>query len=504
MTKRKLGILLSYSNTVLNMICGLFLSAYLLRMLGQTDYGIYQTICSFANYLVLLEFGTGTVITRNIARCKACGHDDEIQKNISTVFTVSLILSVLLVVVSALFYKAIPTIYKNTFTVQQVSYSKKIFGFETAYLLFSFFSNIPQGIMLGFEKYETQPLISIVRLFLRTTLLVFLVYSYRTALVIVLIDMILSFAVLMFDLHYCHTRLNVRFSIKEFDKKIFIDALPLSMAIMLQCIVNQANNNVDKFILGIKLSPADVAVYSVGLYVYSIFSSLATIPISMYAPQVIKEVEKESSGIQLENLLIKPSRLIVLVGGTIVFGFFSVGKQFLTLVYGSEYTIAWIVTLIIMLPALLNMSNGILVNVLDAKNMRMSRSFVLLFTTGANIVLTLLWVDRWGMIGASVATAICTIVGQIFLMNVFYLKVLKINVWYMYRETFKGILIYQILAAIGGYFMASLIENSLTSFLAGGIAYVLIFGLLFYAIGDNKEEKATLASILKNKKTGDN
>ena len=114
MGKRKLGIAISYANTILNMVCGLFLSSYLLRMLGQTDYGIYQTVCSFANYLVLLEFGTGAVITRNIARCRACKHGDEIQKNVSTVWTVSLLLAIILVLVSLVFYAGIPTIFRNT------------------------------------------------------------------------------------------------------------------------------------------------------------------------------------------------------------------------------------------------------------------------------------------------------------------------------------------------------------------------------------------------------
>ena len=66
LSDRKLGIALSYANTILNMVVGIFLSSYLLRILGNTEYGIYQTITSFVNYLVLLEFGTGTVITRNL------------------------------------------------------------------------------------------------------------------------------------------------------------------------------------------------------------------------------------------------------------------------------------------------------------------------------------------------------------------------------------------------------------------------------------------------------
>ena len=158
MKNRKLGIVISYANTILNMLCGLFLSSYLLRILGQTDYGIYQTICSFANYLVLLEFGTGTVITRNIVRCRAAKREEDIQKNISTVWTVSLILAVCLLIAALLFYGAIPRLYVNTFTQDQIVYAKKIFAFEAVYLLVSFLSTLPKGILLGFERYQMEPI----------------------------------------------------------------------------------------------------------------------------------------------------------------------------------------------------------------------------------------------------------------------------------------------------------------------------------------------------------
>lgn len=497
MGKRKLGIAISYANTILNMVCGLFLSSYLLRMLGQTDYGIYQTVCSFANYLVLLEFGTGAVITRNIARCRACKHGDEIQKNVSTVWTVSLLLAIILVLVSLVFYAGIPTIFRNTLSSEQIVYARKIFGVEAAYLIISFFSTIPHGIMLGFEKYEIQPLIAIVKLLVRTIALTMLVFCFRMAIVIVFVDAALSVVVLIFDLWFCTTKLGVKFTTKRFDKGIFIDALPLSLAIMIQCVVNQANSNVDKFVLGIKLSPESVAVYSVGLYIYSIFSSLSTIPISMFAPQVVKEIEQGAEGRQLEDYLIKPSRLIVLVGGTIVFGFVTVGKQFLAIVYGEEYLIAWAVALIIMFPMLLNMSNGILINVLDAKNLRMSRSLVLLITTLANILLTLLWVDRWGMIGASVATAICTVIGQITLMNIYYSKKLHIDVLYMYHKTFSGILVWQVIAAYAGNFATRWITNHYVAFVVGGLTYVSLFAIFYLLDKRNSEEKAEMVHVLK-------
>ena len=87
MQKRSVGIAISYMDKVINMVCGLFLSSFLLRSLGDTEYGIYKSISSFVNYLVLLEFGTGTVMARNISLCKGKGaSQEEIDKNVSTIW----------------------------------------------------------------------------------------------------------------------------------------------------------------------------------------------------------------------------------------------------------------------------------------------------------------------------------------------------------------------------------------------------------------------------------
>ena len=128
MNKRRIGLLLSYANSIINMIVGLVLSTVLLRFLGDTEYGVYQTIASFANYLGLLEVGTGTVMTRNIAMARSKNSSkDAIDSNTSTIWTVTNILSFLILVVSVVFYFLIDIIYCNSLSQQQISHAKNIF-----------------------------------------------------------------------------------------------------------------------------------------------------------------------------------------------------------------------------------------------------------------------------------------------------------------------------------------------------------------------------------------
>ncbi len=80
---------------------------------------------------------------------------------------------------------------------------------------------------------------------------------------------------------------------RDFDIIVFKDTLPLCFAMFIQVLVNQANSSVDQFIIGIKLSPEQVSYYSIGLYIYSAFSSLTTVPITLYGPQIVSDVTKK-------------------------------------------------------------------------------------------------------------------------------------------------------------------------------------------------------------------
>lgn len=500
MRQRRIGILLSYANTILNMVIGLVLSTVLLRLLGDTEYGVYQTIASFANYLVLLQFGTGTVMTRNIAMCRGNKSSKELIDNTtSTIWTVTNVLSFVILAMSVAFYFLIDIIYSGSLTPEQILHAKHIFIPVVAFLLLSFYSQTLNGIILANEHYSYSSIVNIARTVIRAITLVLMLTQIKNAIIISLTDAVLTGLIVLITFIYCKQKFNVYLSFKRFKLDIFKSVLPLCFAIFLQSIVNQANNNVDKFLIGMLLSPEAVAMYSISLYIFNTFSSLTTIPISLYEPQIVKDVASGMSPEKLTDTLIQPSRLIVLTGGSIVFGFISIGKQFISLFYGPSYVEAWLYAVILMLPIFLNMANGVIVNVLDAMNKRLVRSLVLLGTTILNIILTVFWLQWFGMLGAAVATALSTLLGQIIIMNIYYAKKLRLRIMYLFYKTFKGILLPQIISMIISLASTYFINNVWISFGVGAISYLVPFILMYLLFGINENEKMLLHKALHKK-----
>lgn len=496
MKNRSLGIALSYGNTLLSMLCGLMLSSVLLRSLGDVEYGLYQTVSSFAMYLVMLEFGTGTAMSRGIVIYRNSNKVDRLNNCIATVWYMTVALAGLIIIVSAFFYFNIETIYSNSMNPAQISYAKKLFIIITGYLVFNYFRQAMNGVLLGMEQYIFHSIMNIAQVTSRTVMLVSLMYFAPYADTVVSVDFILSIICFCVTFLYCRKNYKLNLQIKYFDRNIVVEFFPLCFALLLQSFVNQANNNVDKFVIGIQMNMVSVAVYSVAQYIYSIFASVTTVPISMYLPQIGKDIARGLEGKELTDTMIEPSRFVSLLGGSIIFGFIAVGRQFISIFYGESKVEAWSYALIILVPMFINMTNGIVVNVLDIKNKRQVRSIALACTTVLNIILTIWFIPIWGIIGAVIATAIATTIGQVLFMNFYYQKKLNIKVLYLFRKAYHGIILFQIIACAISVIVSGLMQSDLSAFLVGGTLYLLISGGLIVSFGLNSYERERINSLI--------
>lgn len=493
---RSVGLILSYANTFLNMVCGLFLSSFLLKQAGDANYGVYQTMSAFANYLVLLEFGTGTVLARNISACRARQESKlQIERNISTIWTITTVLSILILLVAIGFYFSIEYVYAKSMTAEQIELGKRVFIFMVIFLLSSFCLQTLNGIALAHEHYTYSSSVSIVKILTRTALLVGLMLHFKNVVVIAAVDAAVGVALAVFSFFYCKRNFQIKINYGNFDKLILKTSLPLCLALFLQTVVTQSNNIVGKFVLGVMSGPEDVTLYSIGLYIYSIFSSLSTIPVSLYVPQVTKDVTSGLEGMELTKTLVQPCRLIVLVSGSVLFGFVACGRQFISIVYGEAYLLSWIMAILLMAPMFVNMSNAVALNVLDVKNKRIARSYLLMITTALNIVMTILGIRYFGIIAAAAATGISTLI-QVVIMNIYYQKSVNIRVIYLFKNIYKGILPYQILGAVVGYVAGTQVYNVYISFLVAGCAYVLVAFAGFMLFGKNAEETHMFHRVL--------
>ena len=65
---RKAGIILSSTLMACEVFSTLLLTPFIIRTLGQAEYGVYKLVSAVNAYLLLLDLGIGTAVTRYIAQ----------------------------------------------------------------------------------------------------------------------------------------------------------------------------------------------------------------------------------------------------------------------------------------------------------------------------------------------------------------------------------------------------------------------------------------------------
>lgn len=499
-SQRKTGMILSYGSSLLLATVNIFLTPFLIRSLGNVEYGIYQSMASFAGYLVLINFGTGTVMTRYVSMYLGKGDKKNERNYIAMCLIITMVLALIIAAASLVMYIFIENMYSETITAAQMGHAKKLFLVVSLNVIVTLIAQAFQGIITAYEKFNFTGLWNISRVLLKVALLVGVFFLWKDSMVIALVDLFLSCLFMVLCIGYC-IRLKATPKLYKFDKKVFASSAVFSLAIMLQAVVNQVNSKVDITILGVMESQESVTRYAVAMQVFSIFSTLSTAAIAIYLPKFTKLVASgKSDGETITKEMVAPSRIQTLVSGTIMCGFLICGMDFIKVWMGEGFDLSWWIAIIILVPFFFVYTNGVVVSVLDAMQKRLVRSVVLACVAVVNVFISIMFVKFFGEIGAPIGTAIATFVGSFIIMNIYYKKVIGIQIITLFKGIFKGILPCFVISVAAALPAAIFIETGFLGLVVKGGIFVTVLLASLMIFGFNKEEKSLLLKPFKKLK----
>ena len=101
MSQLKKGAILSYGNILLTNIIGLVITPFMIKALGDSEYGLYTLIGSLVTYFSLMDFGLNNTIIRFVAKYRA-EKDKKGEEN----FLVSILLIYLVISLVVFFFRS--------------------------------------------------------------------------------------------------------------------------------------------------------------------------------------------------------------------------------------------------------------------------------------------------------------------------------------------------------------------------------------------------------------
>lgn len=498
MNKKTVGIVLSYLLIVIDIVVGILFVPFLLKTLGDNEYGIYKLMMSTASYLSVLDFGIGGTITRYVVKFRTQQKKKEEENFLAMGFMIYGVLSLLVILLAVGVAAAIPRMYQVSIPPEQYRYAQTVFFVICLHTAVSLFNHAYNGLLLAYEKYTYQKLTNIVKIALRISLLIALLLNFKLGIVIALVDLGLSLAILIVNAIYARFRLKCRIKLHKWDGALAKEAGVFTLAILLQSIINQFNSNVDNVVLGIYVSTAVISMYSLVLQLFNMYSSLSTAVSSIYLPTLSRAVFSGESDDEITERIIKPSRIQLVILLLALSGFILFGRDFISVWVGDGYMEVYMLSCIILTTATIELSQNTITAILKAKNKLHGKTLILAASTVVNAILTFILVPKIGALGATIGTAFSLVFGYGVALNLYYHFKININMKTYYKKTYWGILPAAIIACLIGIPISLYLNvGGWLGFALKALIYVVIYTAVIYFIGLNKEEKGMVKRIFK-------
>ena len=499
----KIGSVLSFVQLFLGVIISLIYTPVMLKLLGQSEYGLYNTVSSTISMLSLLSLGLNSGYIRYYAKYKNCNDTESIWK-LNGLFLIIFIVIGFVSLVCGLFLSFnLDFVFSEGLTRSEYEVAKILMILLTCNLAISFPTSVFTHIISANEKFLVLKVVGIIKtVFSPLATIPVLLMGYRS-IAMVTVTLVFSLITDVIYAYYVLFKLRNRFVFRDFEKGIFVSLFSYTAFIAINLIVDQLNWNVDKILLSRYKGTISVAVYSVGYTLFQYYMMLSTSVSSVFTPKIHRIVQefqfdKERQKERLTSIFIRVGRIQFILLGLIATGMIFFGCEFITRYWaGEEYLDSYYVSLLLVLPASIPLIQNIGIEIQRAQNKHQFRSIVYVLMALFNVILSVFLCQLYGAVGSAIGTAMSFILANGIVMNVYYHKHCNLDIIQFWKEIGKasnGLAI----PIVCGVSMMIFVDLSRTmNYLASIITYVFVYAISMWFIGMNEYEKKLIIKPLK-------
>lgn len=490
----KAGSVLSYISIFVTILVGLLYTPIMLRLLGQAEYGLYSLIGSLAAYLTILDLGLGNAIVRYNARNRAIG-DKAAEASLNGMFLVLYsFIGLVTLIIGAILYLNLGNMFGPSLSALELGKARIMM----ALLVFNFTVSFPLGIfgslVQAYEKFIFIKVLAIIRSILGPCIMLPFLYMGFGAVPMVVINTSLNILLLLINMIYAIRVLNARLSLKGFDYPLLAEIAGYSFFIFLGIIVDKVYWSTGQFILGIVSGTVVVAIYSIAIQLSTMYMMFSTAISGVLLPKVTMMVAKDASSTDLSDLMIKIGRIQHVVMAYIISGFILFGYAFIIIWAGANYSEAYYMALLLMIPITVPLIQNVGIAILQAQNRMAFRSWLYLAIAVVNVLVSIPLARIMGGLGCAIATGASLLIGNVFIINICYHRKIGLNIRLFWRNI--AVMTLPVAGAfLCGYIINSAItQNSIAMVALKILIYSVIYVLVMWFFGINAYERELFAS----------
>ena len=494
----KAGVVLNYVVIILNTVVGLLYTPYMLRMMGQSEYGLYSLVASVIAYLTVLDLGFGNAIVRYTAKFRAEKKTEEQYEMFGMFFLLYLVIGIIAFGIGLGLYFNVGTLFGDTMTAVELGRARIMMLLLVANLAFTFPMSIWGSIIQAYEDFVFQKSLNIFRIILNTAVMICLLHFGYKAVAMVVVQTIFNVLTLVLNFIYCRRKLNIHlyFRFKHFHWGFLKEVAIYSFWIFLNAIMDRVYWSTGQFVLGAIVGTAAVAVFAIAIQLEGMYMQFSTAISSVFLPKVTAMVATNRSRKEISDLFIRTGRMQYIVLAYILSGFIIFGRQFIELWAGAGYSDAYIISLLFFIPLTVPLIQNLGITILQARNEMKFRSVLYIIIALVSLAMQIVLTRFFGGIGCAMGVSGALVVGQILIMNVYYQRRQDLDIKTFWKEISKMsiipiILIFSSMLVIRHFFAL----DSWGKLILGIAAFSLVYIPLFFRFSMTDDERNLFISM---------
>jgi len=494
MKQLKLAVLLSYLNIGITIVVGIMLTPYVIKMLGDEEYGLYSLIGAFVGYLSVLDLGLNNAIIRYAAFYRA-NKDKKGEENFLAIsFIIYIVIGILIAILGGVLYWNVENLFGDTLTLIQLGKAKLMLLILILNIAFTLPGAAITGICTGYEAFIFPRVLSILKYMVRAVLVVVILYYGADALGIVILDTVMNFIFIAASLYYVLVKLKVSIKLHQFEWGFIKEIFGYSIWIFIFGLVYEFQWRTGQVILGANTTTVTVAVFAVGVMLGIYFTTFGNVINRLLLPKAVKNIEEKATPEMLSQQLIQVGRISLMVLLFILGGFILIGKEFILLWVGRTYNDAWLIALLIMVVYIMPISQGYAHAILEAKKLLRFKTLSFLISTIIGLILGGILSNQYGALGMIWGLFVPLFLLHWIVMNIFYKIKIGLNITLFFIQS-APLFVSFLISLTFCFLIFKLFESGWGNLLVKILIYSVVFiGIIWFVL--NKKEKQFLYSKL--------
>lgn len=492
--QRNAGMILSYISIGISYLVALLYTPVLLRLLGQSEYGLYTLSTSVVNYLNLLSFGIGASYVRFYAKSKSAGDDKKVASLNSMYVLIFSGIGILTLLIGSVLIINVDIFLGKGLTTDELSRSKVIMNILVINIAIAFPASVFSSYLTANERFIIIRFVQILKQILNPLLVLPLLLMGKSSISIAVIMLLVNVVADVCYIFYALKKVNMSFGLEYLDIKLLVEIFCFSFFIFLNSVVNEINWNLDKFLLGIFHGTTAVAVYGVAAQFNTCIMSFSTAVSNVYVPQVNQIMSKENGKKEINALFIRLGRIQFIIVFFIIMLFAILGRPFIIFWAGTGYKDAYWIILLLAASELIPLTQNIGIEIQRAQNKHHFRAILYFIIALLNLCISIPLGRKFGGIGCALGTALGQIIGNIIIMDWYYYRKLDIDIKEYWRNVIK-LFPALVLPISAGAFIGRINITHFWQIMVMGEIMAVLYGGSMWVMGLNESEKMAVRRL---------